>query len=98
MPRVNPAVTRTSSRPDALAKPKYLLRIHRSLDALEPRVVRPVVRVLPVRELGVDVVLVRVSGDVRTHRRVEALDPRVSLRRLARAVVGEVLQRAEHRA
>src|SRR5207245_7573213 len=47
----------------------------RALDLDETGEVRPVVRVLPVLEVRVDVILVREAGNIRSHRGVEATDP-----------------------
>ena len=59
--------------------------------------VRAVVRALPVVEVGVDVVLVRLARDVRAERVPHAVDPAPAGAPGRRAAeVGEVLEREEH--
>ena len=76
-------VGRRSGRPDALSEVEEVVRVVLLLHRAQPRQVRPVVRLLPIREGGVDVVHVRSPGtagfsaarELFTHARADAPFP-----------------------
>src|SRR5439155_22586553 len=62
-------------RRDALREVEDAVRVVLPLHCREAAQVGAVVRVLPGREIGIDVVLVRETGDVGSHRRIETAVP-----------------------
>src|SRR5919198_998021 len=81
---------------DRPSEAEQIVRVDLALDPLEPRVVGAVVGVLPTDELGIDVVLVGETRDVRAQARVESAEPAQRLALADRAPPlprGDLLQR-----
>src|SRR5438067_2739920 len=65
-----------ASRPDALREVEQVVRVVTVLHPPQPRQVRAVVRLLPGRQVGIDVVDVRRPRDRRPQRHARRVDPR----------------------
>src|SRR5579862_7865575 len=74
-PATGPSKFPLDTRRDALAEVEGVVRVVRLLHRDETLEVRSVVRVLPRVQVRVDVVLIRETGDVRPHRRIEVGEP-----------------------
>src|SRR5664279_2057530 len=70
-----PLTLANPSRRQTLSEPQQVGRVGRRLDRDESRQVGTVVGVLPVRQLGVDVVQVGESAHIGPHHRVDAVEP-----------------------